>query len=67
MLSGVVSSQFGNYMATYAIQALKLPPAVAQGSVLMAGLLTFACALFAGCCATATAARSLMIAAARRR
>jgi len=48
MLSGVVSSQFGNFMATYAIKALKLPPAVAQSSVLLAGLLTFAGALLAG-------------------
>jgi MFS family permease len=48
MMSGVVSSQFGNFMATYAIKALKLPPAVAQSSVLLAGLLTFAGALFAG-------------------
>ena len=48
MLSGVVSSQFGNFMATYAIKALKLSPAVAQSSVLLAGLLTFAGALLAG-------------------
>jgi MFS family permease len=47
-LSGVVSSQFGNFMATYAIKALKLSPAVAQSSVLLAGLLTFAGALLAG-------------------
>jgi MFS family permease len=48
MVSGVVSSQFGNFMATYAIKALKLPAAVAQSSVLLAGLLTFAGALLAG-------------------
>ena len=48
MMSGVVSSQFGNFMASYAIKALKMPPAVAQSSVLLAGLLTFAGALFAG-------------------
>ena len=48
MVSGVVSSQFGNFMATYAIKALKLPPAVAQSAVLLAGLLTFAGALLAG-------------------
>ena len=48
MMSGVVSSQFGNFMASYAIKALKLPPAIAQSSVLLAGLLTFAGALFAG-------------------
>jgi MFS family permease len=48
MMAGVVSSQFGNFMASYAIKALKMPPAVAQSSVLLAGLLTFAGALFAG-------------------
>jgi MFS family permease len=48
MMSGVVSAQFGNFMASYAIKALKMPPAVAQSSVLLAGLLTFAGALFAG-------------------
>ena len=48
MMSGVVSSQFGNFMASYAIKALKMPPAVAQSSVLLAGLLTFVGALFAG-------------------
>ena len=48
MMSGVVSSQFGNFMASYAIKALKMPPAVAQSSVLLAGLLTFAGALLAG-------------------
>ncbi|MDM0026526.1 MFS transporter [Variovorax saccharolyticus] len=48
MMATVVSSQFGNFMATYAIKALKLPPAVAQSSVLLAGLLTFGGALFAG-------------------
>jgi len=48
MMSGVVSSQFGNFMGSYAIKALKLPPAIAQSSVLLAGLLTFAGALFAG-------------------
>ena len=48
MMSGVVSSQFGNFMASYAIKALEMPPAVAQSSVLLAGLLTFAGALFAG-------------------
>jgi len=48
MMSGIVSSQFGNFMATYAIKALHLSPAVAQSSVLLAGLLTFAGALLAG-------------------
>jgi MFS family permease len=48
MLSGAVASQVGNYMTTYAIQTLKLPAALAQGSVLVGGVLTFLCALIAG-------------------
>ncbi|MDM0001964.1 MFS transporter [Variovorax sp. J22P240] len=48
MMATVVSSQIGNFMATYAIKALKLPPAVAQSSVLLAGLLTFGGSLLAG-------------------
>jgi len=61
MMSGVVSSQFGNFMATYAIKALKLPPAVAQSSVLMAGLLTFAGALLAGWLCDRHGRKALMI------
>ena len=33
--STAVASQVGNYMVTYAVQVLKLPAALAQGSVLM--------------------------------
>ena len=61
MMSGVVSSQFGNFMASYAIKALKLPPAVAQSSVLLAGLLTFAGALFAGWLCDRYGRKALMI------
>jgi len=61
MMSGVVSSQFGNFMATYAIKALKLPPAVAQSSVLLAGLLTFAGALFAGWLSDRHGRKALML------
>ena len=43
-----VASQVGNYMVTYAVQVLKLPPALAQGSVLMGGVMTFAFALVGG-------------------
>ncbi|MFC5610163.1 MFS transporter [Variovorax soli] len=46
--STAVASQVGNYMVTYAVQVLKLPAAVAQGSVLMGGLMTFAFALVGG-------------------
>jgi MFS family permease len=61
MMSAVVSSQFGNFMATYAIKALKLPPAVAQSSVLLAGLLTFAGALLAGWLCDRYGRKALMI------
>ncbi|WP_321913232.1 MULTISPECIES: MFS transporter [unclassified Paraburkholderia] len=47
-LSGAVSSQIGNYMTTYAIQTLKLPPTIAQTSALVGGLLTFAGGLAGG-------------------
>lgn len=43
-----VASQIGNYMVTYAVQVLKLPAALAQGSVLMGGMTTFAFALVGG-------------------
>jgi MFS family permease len=61
MVSGVVSSQFGNFMATYAIKALKLSPAVAQSSVLLAGLLTFASALLAGWLCDRYGRKALMV------
>jgi MFS family permease len=46
--STAVASQVGNYMVSYAVQMLKLPAAVAQGSVLVGGLVTFAFALLGG-------------------
>jgi MFS family permease len=61
MMAGVVSSQFGNFMATYAIKALKMSPAVAQGSVLLAGLLTFAGALLAGWLCDRYGRKALMV------
>jgi len=48
LLAGAVSSQVGNYMTTYAIQVLKLPPVLAQMSVLVGGALTFVFALVGG-------------------
>jgi MFS family permease len=46
--STAVASQVGNYMVTYAVQVLKLPPALAQGSVLTGGVMTFLFALLGG-------------------
>ena len=43
-----VASQVGNYMVSYAVQVLKLPAAVAQSSVLVGGLMTFAFGLAGG-------------------
>lgn len=48
MAAGVVSSQIGNYMTSYAIQTLKVAPAVGQASALVGGVVTFASALAAG-------------------
>lgn len=48
MLSGAVASQIGNYMTTYAIHTLKLPPTIAQASPLLGGVLIFAFALLGG-------------------
>ena len=59
--STAVSSQFGNFMASYAIKALKLPPAVAQSAVLLAGMLTFAGALLAGWLCDRYGRKALMI------
>jgi MFS family permease len=44
----VVASQIGNYMVSYAVQVLKLPAAVAQSSVLIGGVATFAFSLIGG-------------------
>ncbi|WP_247257234.1 MFS transporter [Pseudomonas moorei] len=44
----VVASQIGNYMVSYAVQVLKLPAAVAQSSVLIGGIATFAFSLIGG-------------------
>lgn len=46
--STAVASQVGNYMVTYAVQVLKLGPALAQGSVLIGGAVTFVFALVGG-------------------
>jgi MFS family permease len=46
--STAVASQVGNYMVTYAVQVLKLPPALAQGSILLAGVMTFIFGLLGG-------------------
>jgi len=43
-----VASQIGNYMVSYAVQVLKLPAAVAQSSVLIGGIVTFAFSLIGG-------------------
>ncbi len=43
-----VASQIGNYMVSYAVQVLKLSAPIAQGSVLVGGLVTFVFALIGG-------------------
>jgi len=46
--SVAVASQVGNYMVSYAVQVLKLSAPVAQSSVLIGGLVTFAFGLLGG-------------------
>lgn len=48
LASTAVASQVGNYMVTYAVQMLKLPPTIAQASVLIGGVFTFMFALIGG-------------------
>lgn len=48
ILGGAVSTQVGNYMTTYAIHTLKLPPTIAQTATLFGGAMTFLFALIAG-------------------
>ncbi|WP_171264760.1 MFS transporter [Acinetobacter sp. ANC 4558] len=43
-----VASQIGNYMVSYAVQVLKLSAPIAQGSVLVGGIMTFISALIGG-------------------
>lgn len=47
-LSTAVISQIGNFMATYAMQMLALPPAAAQAGVLVGGAMTLPGALLGG-------------------
>jgi Arabinose efflux permease len=58
MLSGAVSSQIGNYMTTYAIHTLKLPPTIAQTAPLVGGVLTFVLRCLAAGCQTCAVASS---------
>jgi predicted MFS family arabinose efflux permease len=62
LLAGAVSSQVGNYMTTYAIQVLKLPPTLAQLGILVAGVLTFAFGLAGGVLCDARGRKIAMIA-----
>ncbi|RQH04396.1 MFS transporter [Paraburkholderia dinghuensis] len=61
LLAGAVSSQVGNYMTTYAIQVLKLPPTLAQMSVLAGGVLTFVFGLAGGLICDAWGRKAAMI------
>ncbi|WP_233854644.1 MFS transporter [Paraburkholderia sp. HD33-4] len=61
LLAGAVSSQVGNYMTTFAIQVLKLPPTLAQMSVLIGGALTFVFGLAGGLICDAWGRKAAMI------
>jgi len=48
VLGGTVSTYVGNYMTTYAISTLKLPPTTAMAATVVVGLATFAFSLLGG-------------------
>lgn len=48
VLGGTVSTYVGNYMTTYAITTLKLPPATAMAATVVTGVTTFVFALAGG-------------------
>ena len=48
ILGGTVSTYLGNYMTTYAITALKMPPAVAMGATVAVGLATLVFSVLGG-------------------
>jgi MFS family permease len=48
IIGGTVSTYVGNYMSTYAITTLNLPPTVSLAATLIGGATTFACALLGG-------------------
>jgi MFS family permease len=61
LMAGAVSTQVGNYMTTFAIQVLKLPPTLAQMSVLIGGALTFVFGLAGGVICDAWGRKAAMI------
>ncbi|SAK82902.1 major facilitator family transporter [Caballeronia calidae] len=61
LLAGAVSTQIGNYMTTFAIQVLNLPPTLAQVSVLIGGALTFVFGLAGGLICDAWGRKAAMI------
>jgi MFS family permease len=58
---GTVSTYLGNYMTTYAITTLKLPPSTALAATLMAGSATVVGALFGGWLSDRLGRKPLMI------
>lgn len=48
IIGGTVSTYLGNYMTTYAIATLKLPPAIAMGATIAIGLTTLVFSLLGG-------------------
>lgn len=48
ILGGTVSTYVGNFMTTYAITTLKLPPVAAMGATVAGGMATFVFALLGG-------------------
>jgi MFS family permease len=62
ILGGTVSTYVANYMTTYAITSLKLPPSVALGATVVGGAATAVCALVGGWMADKFGRRPVMLA-----
>lgn len=61
ILGGTVSTYVGNYMTTYAIATLHLPPSIALSATVVGGAATFLCALAGGWLSDRFGRRPLML------
>ena len=61
VIGGTVSTYVGQYMTTFAITALKLPPSIALSATFVGGASTFAFALIGGWMADRFGRRSIML------
>lgn len=61
LMSTAITAQVGNYMTTFAINALELNPAVAQISTVLGGIMMFLFSLLAGFLADKYGRKSIML------